>query len=144
MSEVRSPRFKFIISIIFTNRVNTSRWYKYKWFCNPSEKIYFPPLRILYLFINSVTIWWWHYFNFVSILSNLVLIYLYHVLFEITFFFKFLVYHPNMFFFTKSAISSLLAKFACAYLAATFPDVNLLKSWVVIYVFFSSPLIFVL
>ena len=41
---------------------------------------------------------------------------------------NFKVYHQNLSFFTKSAISGLLAKFACFNLAAYFSDVNLLNS----------------
>ena len=49
------------------------------------------------------------------------------------FYLDFLVCHQNLTFFTKLAISLLLAKFACANLASQFSAVNLLNSGVVIY-----------
>ena len=55
------------------------------------------------------------------------------VLFDINFYLNFLVYHQNLPFFTKLAISLLLAKIACANLVAKFSAVNLLFSGVVIY-----------
>ena len=65
-------------------------------------------------------------------------------------FFKCLVYQQKLSFFTKLAISLLLAKFACANLAAKYFDVKLLNSGVVLYlswwpvIFFSILQIFLL
>ena len=50
-------------------------------------------------------------------------------LFEI----KFLVYGQNLFFFMKLAISFMVTKFACSYLAVKFFAFNLLNSSGVIY-----------
>ena len=69
-----------------------------------------------------------------------------------TFLLKFLSLSSKSVFFTKLAISFLLAKFACFSLAVKFSDVNLSDPWVVIYlswpwsieVLFSVSLIFVL
>ena len=67
------------------------------------------------------------------------------------FYLNFLVYHWNLFFLKKLAISILVAKFACVHLAAKFPANSLLNSGVVIYlswswsvIFFSISIIFVL
>ena len=49
------------------------------------------------------------------------------------FLFKFFSLSAKSFFFTKLAISFLLAKFACANLEAKSSDVNVLNSYVVIY-----------
>ena len=54
-------------------------------------------------------------------------------LFEVTFYLKFSVFHRNLFFFTISAKSVLVAKFSCSNLAAKLPAVKLLNSCVVIY-----------
>ena len=65
-------------------------------------------------------------------------------------FFKCLVYQQNLSFFTKLPISLLLAKFACANLAAKYFNVKLLNSAVVLYlswwpvIFFSILLSFLL
>ena len=60
------------------------------------------------------------------------------VLFEVIYLLNFLVYHQNLSFFTKLAISFLFAKFACANLAVKLPAVNLLNSGVVIYLLWSG------
>ena len=70
---------------------------------------------------------------FFSRSSSLVLTTICLVLFEVTFLFKFFSLSSKSVFFMKLAISFLLAKFAGANLAAKFPDVNLLNSWVVIF-----------
>ena len=54
-------------------------------------------------------------------------------LFEVTFLFKFFSLSSKSIFFTKSAISQLVAKFACFNIAVKVSAVNLLNSGVVIY-----------
>ena len=89
----------------------------------------FASLRILYLFIKSFV----NPFVDISLTysdssSNLFSTSVCFVLFEVTFLFNFfsllLIYVP----FTKSAISSLVASFACSNLAAKLLAVNLLNS----------------
>ena len=89
----------------------------------------FASLRILYLFIKSFV----NPFVDISLTysdssSNLFSTSVCFVLFEVTFLFNFfsllLIYVP----FTKSAIPSLVANFACANLAAKLLAVNLLNS----------------
>ena len=93
----------------------------------PEEK-YCAPLRILNLFIKSFVNLFvdiaWTFFDdsFNSFLFDAI-------------FFSLL--SKSVFFFTKLAISFLLAKFACFILAVTFSDVNLIHSWVVIYLSWS-------
>ena len=55
------------------------------------------------------------------------------VLFEVTFLSNFLILSSKSAFFTKSAISNLVANFACAILAAKLSAVNFLNSLVEIY-----------
>ena len=55
------------------------------------------------------------------------------VLSEVTFLFKFFILSSKSVFFTKCAISAVVANFACANLAAKFSAVNVLNSCVVIY-----------
>ena len=54
------------------------------------------------------------------------------------FYLNFLVYHRNLSFFTKTATSSLVAKFAFFDFAVKFSAVNLLNSGVVIYLLWSG------
>ena len=60
------------------------------------------------------------------------------VLFEVNFLFKFFSFSSKSAYFTKLVKSFLLAKFACAYPAATFSVVNLLNSVVLIYLLWSD------
>ena len=57
----------------------------------------------------------------------------YFVSFEVTFLFKSFSLLSKSVFSRKSAISTLVAKSTCAILAAKFSDVNLLNSYVMIY-----------
>ena len=73
------------------------------------------------------------------------------VLSEVTFLLILFSLLSKSVFFTKSTISVLVVKFACAYLAAKLSSVNLLNSYVVIYltwswssIFFSTSAVFVL
>ena len=98
--------------IYFLAGINTNSFWKI-----PEEK-YFAVLRILSLFIKS----------FVNPFVGIAL----------TFFdnsFNSFLFKSA--FFTKLAISLLLAKFACASLAVKRSDVNLLNSWVVKYLSWS-------
>ena len=101
-----------------------------KQFCNILEKKFFAPLRILYLFIKSCT----NPFDDITLTfshssSRLFSTSKFFVLFEVNFVFKFFSLSlKSVFFFTKSAISSLVANFACANLAAKFSYVELLNS----------------
>ena len=70
--------------------------------------------------------------TFVDIALTILIVHLIHfqevhfVLFQVTFLSKFCSLSSKSAFFTKLAISLLLAKFSCANLAQTFSDVNLL------------------
>ena len=94
---------------------------KYSW------KKYFETLRLLKLFIKSFVA------LFVDIALTLSNSSFDLFLFEVTFLFKCVSLSPKSVFFTKTAIPVLLAKFACANLAAKFYDVKLLNSCVAIY-----------
>ena len=54
------------------------------------------------------------------------------------FYLNFLVYHRNLSFFTKTATSPLVAKFAFFDFAVKFSAVNLLNSGVVIYIYYGQ------
>ena len=66
--------------------------------------------------------------TFFSRSSSLVLNFVFLVLFDIIFLFKFFSLSSKSVFFTKLTISLLLAKFACANLEAKLPAVNFLNS----------------
>ena len=68
----------------------------------------------------------------------------YYVLFEVTFLFKLTSLSSKSVFLRKAEISFLLAKFACANLTAKSCDVNLLNSWILIYLASSWSVIFYL
>ena len=80
---------------------------KYSW------KKYFETLRLLKLFTKS----------FVALFVDIALT-LSNSSFEVTFLFKCVSLSPKSVFFTKTAIPVLLAKFACANLAASFMMLN--------------------
>ena len=117
-----------IFSMYFLAGINT----KDLW--NIPDKKYFATLNVLYTFIKSLVspfvvidlIFFDSRFNSFSASTCFVL-------FEVKFLFNFFSWSSKHVFFTKLAISILLAKFACANLEGIFAHVNLLNSWVVIY-----------
>ena len=100
-----------------------------KYFCNIPKQKYFEPLRILNSFIKA----------FVNPFIDIALTFsdssfnsfpvsTCFVIFQVTFLLKLFSSSSKFFFFTKLAISFLLAKFAYANLEEKFSDVNLLNA----------------
>ena len=127
--------FRYLLAGINTN-----------WFWSIPEEKYFAPLRILNLLIKS----------FVNRFVDIALIFFdssfNSFIFEITFLFNFFSLSSKSVFSKKLVKSFLLANFSCANCSVNFSDINLLNSWVVIYlswswsavILFSISIIFVL
>ena len=108
------------------------KWLKYQKFCDPFSVKYFAPLKILYLSIKSFVS------SFVDISLKLFSFFSTSKFFYLKqlFVLIFTVFSSKYVFFSKSAISSLVAKFAYFNVSAKCSLVHLLLSLVVIYLSF--------
>ena len=94
-------------------------------------------LSNIWLVLLLILLHFFFFFFFFDSLFNLFSTSTCFGLFEIIFFFEFFSLSSKSIYFTKLAISFLLAKFVCANLAAKLSDVNWLNSWVVIHLSWS-------